>query len=373
MKEIYYYIVAAIVVFAVFMPQEGSKRKRYIVVMAALHTFVCGFRYMYLTGDLRKYASDYYTIVNQGWFSNEVFQGGRNAGFFWLMKLVSTITNGNFQIFLILLAIIIEVVFAVFVYKYSPRPWLSYLVWNCMGFYVSGFSAIKQALAMAFVMCAMMAIFEENSKKFLLFTLIAAAIHMPAIAFFPAYWLAKNKINVVTVMGYLAISGAIYLFRTQLVISLGAIYYEEEQLEMFNIAGGLGGRFFVIVLLLLCGIILKGFKEKNFQNVFHMIVIAAIFQMFSSFDNVFTRFADYYFQFAVLYIPMIFYEARNNVKLNKRYMKAVLPFNQRSMRAFVVVLVVALIGYYQITCLGQTITYAPDDYLSFKFMWDVPQ
>ncbi len=373
MKGIYYYIVAAVVILAVFMPQEGPKRKRYIIIMTIVHTFVCGFRYMYLTGDLRNYAADYYAIVDQGWFSSEVFQGGRNTGFFWLMKLVSTITDGNFQIFLILLAVIIEVVFAVFVYRYSPRPWLCYLVWNCMGFYISGFSSIKQTLAMAFVMCAMMAIFEENLKKYLLFTLIAAAIHMPAIAFLPAYWLAKNKINFATVMGYFAVSSMIYLFRSQLVATLGSIYYEEEQLEMFNTAGGLGGRFFMIVLLLLVGILLKGFKEKNFQKVFNMIVIAAIFQMFSSFDNVFTRFADYYFQFVVLYIPMIFYKACGNEKLNRNYMKALLPFNRRSMQVFVAILAVILMGYYQITCLGQTIAYAPDDYLSFRFMWDVSQ
>lgn len=372
MKEIYYYIVLMVIILGLVMPQEGKRRKSYIVLMAILHSFVCGFRYMYLTGDLRNYAADYYDIVRYGWFSSEVVQEGRNTGFFWMMKFVSTLTNGNFQIFLILITLIIEVTLAVMIYRYSPCPWLSYLVWNCMGFYITGFSAIKQALAMAFIMCAMMAIFEENLKKYLLFILLATAIHMPAIAFLPAYWIAKNKINFVTVIGYLMAGGVIYLFRNQLVAVVAAIYYEEEQLEMFNTAGGLGGRFFVLVLILLCGIILKGFKERNFQSVFNVIAIAAIFQMFSSFDNVFTRFADYYFQFAVLYIPMIFYEAHNNVKLNTWYMKALLPFNRRSIRVFVIALAVVLIGYYQITCLGQTITNAVDDYLSFRFMWDVP-
>lgn len=96
---VYWLIVAAVIVFGFIMPQQGEKKKHYIILMAVLHTFVCGFRYMYLTGDLRKYAWEYSTMNNYGWFSNNVFHGGRNAGFYWLMKLVCDLTNGDFQIF----------------------------------------------------------------------------------------------------------------------------------------------------------------------------------------------------------------------------------------------------------------------------------
>lgn len=164
--NVYWIIVVLIIMLGMIMPQQGYRRKIYIVVMAVIHSFVCGFRYMYLTGDLRKYAWDYGEMVNYGWFSDSVFHEGRNAGFYWLMKFVSSITDGNFQIFLILLAIITEFIVAVLIYRYSPMPWLSYLVWNCMGFYVAGFSLIKQTLAMAIIMCAMMCIFEKRIVGF---------------------------------------------------------------------------------------------------------------------------------------------------------------------------------------------------------------
>ena len=99
--RVYYYIVAAVLGFAVLLPQHGRQKKIYIALMAILHTFVCGWRYMYLTGDLRKYAWGYYTIAESGWFSEEVFQEGRNFGFFWLQKLFSSLTNGDFQLSLI--------------------------------------------------------------------------------------------------------------------------------------------------------------------------------------------------------------------------------------------------------------------------------
>ena len=74
------------------------------------------------------------------------------------MKLIAMLTNSNYQIFLLIVAIIIETAVAILIYKYSPRPWLSYLVWNCVGFYIFGFSAVKQSLSMAFVVFAMICI-----------------------------------------------------------------------------------------------------------------------------------------------------------------------------------------------------------------------
>lgn len=79
--KVYYYVVAAVLGFGFLIPQHGNKKKIYIALMAILHTFICGWRYMYLTGDLRKYAWGYYNIIEPGWFSAEVFNGGRNFGF----------------------------------------------------------------------------------------------------------------------------------------------------------------------------------------------------------------------------------------------------------------------------------------------------
>ena len=53
MIEIYWFIAIAVIVLGLIMPQQGPKRKYYIIIMAAIHTFVCGFRYQYLTGDLQ--------------------------------------------------------------------------------------------------------------------------------------------------------------------------------------------------------------------------------------------------------------------------------------------------------------------------------
>ena len=367
--SVYWIIVAAVIILGVILPQTGINRKYYIWIMAVMHAFVCGFRYMYLTGDLRKYASDYGAMLNYGWFSDEVFQEGRNFGFFWLMKLFSTLSDGDFQVFLIALAVIIQIAVAVFIYRYSPKPWLSYLVYNCMAFYVSGFSLIKQYLAMAIIIWAAMAIFEKKPVRFLLLTIIAGTIHMPALCFLPAYFLANRRMTVRVLSAYVLFAGIIYLFRGQVVNFVADFYYEEETFQLTTTT--LGGRFLVIVLILIAGFLMKGFQERNYERLFNLIMIAALLQMFSGFDNVFTRLADYYLQFLVLFIPMIFYNSIQQVEINKKAATPLLPFNDRSIRILVILLVLVLIWWYYTTCIGVTIGYAVDDYTNFRFMWEV--
>ena len=84
-----------------------------------------------------------------------------------------------------------------------------------------------------------------------------------------------------------------------------------------------------------------------------------------------SRLADYYLQFTVLFIPMIFYSSDRSVQINKNAAPPILSFNQRSMQLLVLVLVVALIWWYYTTCIGVTIEYSVDDYTNFRFMWDV--
>lgn len=370
--SIYWIIVAAVIILGMIMPQQGERRKYYIVIMAIIHSFVCGFRYQYLTGDLQTYHNTYVTLTNYGWFSDEIIQDGRNTGFQMFMKLIATLTNSNYQLFLLIVAVIIEVVVALLIYKYSPRPWLSYMVWNCLGFYIFGFSAVKQSLSMAFIVLAMICILESRMKLFVVFVAMAGFIHAPAFAFLPAYFLAKRRVNMWMIGLYIAATGLIFVFRDQIVIFVSEYYYEEATMELLQFGTeGLGGRFFVIVLILICGVLLKGFREKEFESLFHIIVVSAIFQMFSVYNNVFTRFADYYFQFAILFIPLIFYSGPHQERTNRLYMRAKLLFNERSVVFLTIMLTIVLLCYYQYTCLGTTIANPVDDYLNFRFMWDV--
>lgn len=366
--KVYYYMVAAVLLFALLLPQRGPNKKWYVIFMAALHTFVCGWRYKYITGDLIKYSGFYLRkYPSNGWFSETVFDGGRNFGFAWISKFLSQISDGDFQLLLIFIAVVTEIALAIIIYRYSPAPWLSYLLWNCFSFYVFGFSAIKQALAMGILMLAFTGIMEEKPRKFYLWTLLAGCIHTPALIFLPAYWIAKNRLSGKKVLLYGIASVLIFAFRNPIVTFISQFYYDETD---FGVNDRLGGRFLMIVALLLAGLILRGFRGKYFSKLFNLMVVAAVLQMFSGFDNIFTRLTDYYFQFMILYLPMMFYPERDELLERAPTSWKIHLTPQQRAGALLCIIGLAILYYYT-TCLGHTIEYEVDNYLNYRFCWEV--
>lgn len=367
--SIYWIIVILILVFGYIMPQEGPQRKYYIFLMNAIHTFVCAFRYQYLTGDLIKYHTTYrHLFAETSYFSKWVIDEWRNTGWRWLMKAVADLTNGNYTIFLVVLAVFCCTVAAVFIYRFSPKPWFSYLVWNCMQFYlIYDFLAIKQGVAMAILMIAMVYIFDRRPVAFVITTLIAGMIHQPALCFLPAYFLANRSVDFKLILTYCVIAALIYASRTPIVNMIGELYYEDITFVLRK--EELGGRTIVVILMLIAGWFLKGFRENQFTQLFNIMVAAAILQSFSGFNNIFTRLADYYLQFSVLYIPMIVNRAVGGGR-DLRGAWPIFPFNQRSLRVIAGFLVLIMIWWYDTTCLGHT-TSGVDDYLNYRFIWDV--
>lgn len=364
--KVYWLIVAAVLIFGLLMPQQGPKKKNYIILMAIIHTIVCGWRYRLMHGDLRKYAWEFPLTADQGWLSNELFHEGRNFGFYWLQKLVSMLTDGNFQTLLIIIAIIAEIAIAVIIYRYSPRPWLSYLIWNCVGFYIFGFYAIKQALAMALLMPAFDAIMKNKPRKFIVWVMLAGCVHTPALVFLPSYWIAKTKINIRTVSFYIIAIALIYIFRDRIVTFARDMYY--DSMDQYDATGSMfGGRFLMVCAMLLLGVFVKGFEGRRFSKTFNIIFVAGVIQMFSAYDNVFSRLADYYLQFLIIYIPMLFYdcETQKNVRV-----KVPLSYDLRATVAVCIMLFSLWFYNYSSLSTGDG---SVDDLTNYRFCWEVQE
>ena len=361
----YYLLLVAIMVFGLLMPQGAKDRKQYIVVMAVLHSLLSGLRHQYLTGDMQSYCYMYWRAAKQGWFSEPIFQEGRNFGFNWLLKFFSILSNEEFQVFLIAVAIFIEATVAYLIYKYSPLPWLSFLVWNCMGFYCFGFSAIKQSIAMGFIMIAFVGIMEEKPKQFALFTILGGFVHSPALIFLPAYFLSKQKFTLRTLIIYICGAAVIFLNKNQIVELMREFYYEDK---VFGDDAQLGGRFFLIVLFIISGFALKGFNGKYFSKVANLIVVAAVLQMFSGFDNVFTRLTDYYLQFLIIFIPLSFADYKDE-KLTGVSEGISLEIPPKLSLLIIISLVVFLIWFYN-KCYIDVDIIPVDDYTNYRFFWE---
>ena len=111
------------------------------------------------------------------------------------MKLVYDRSGGNYQTFIIIWSAITMICFMHFIRRYSTSPLQSILYFFGLLFYLLMFNALKQAMAMAFILLAFDGIVERKLWKFLLWVVIASVFHYPALIFLPAYWIANMKLS----------------------------------------------------------------------------------------------------------------------------------------------------------------------------------
>ena len=151
----------------------------------------------------------------------------------------------------------------------------------------------------------MVGILDNRPGQFLIWTLIAGIFHAPAFVFLAAYPAAKKKFDWIYVIIIMVIIGTLYLTHGQIVEWLADAYYENE--KVFVSSGTIGGRILMMIFIMVFGLFMRPLHRDDiiFHHIFNLMVIAAIIQYFSIYDNVFSRLADYYYQFIVLFIPLI--------------------------------------------------------------------
>lgn len=114
--------------------------------------------------------------------------------FYPVAKIISLFTT-NVIIYYAILEIPILFAITKLIYKYSERPWLSFILFFTLQYYAFCFIALKHAVALGFLVFALDALLEKKYKRFFIFTIIATLFHATAIVFFLAYFVHKLKIN----------------------------------------------------------------------------------------------------------------------------------------------------------------------------------
>lgn len=254
-------------------------------------------------GDLYSYCYTFLMCNSSSWKPD--FIGRTPIGFQIFFRIVGQLGLG-FEVCLFIIAAFSAITLGVLIFRYSPSPFLSYMLYICMGNYIFTLSGLKQTIAMGFITIAMMEIFESKPLRFFFLVIAASLFHKPAIIFLIAYPFARKKIDIwYFLMIFAAIIG-VFAFRSQ-IVSLGASVYYTTEVE-FDAQEGIGGKFIILVLILLASVFIRPVRnyETNYRYLFNIVIIATIIQSFSVYDNVFTRLSDYFFQFFVIFVPVLF-------------------------------------------------------------------
>jgi len=322
----YTLMMALVLYLAILMRGNIQGNKKYIWLSCFFMFALCAFRDVYEIGI--DSASSYIRIFREhGAMSWEdmpsVLAGDHNVGFSFFLKWIYELTGGNYQAFIVIYSVIVFVVFARFIEKYSCCPVQSFAYYWGLIIYIMFFDILKQGFAMTFVLLAFDSIMERKPLRFILLVLTASLFHVPALVFLPAYWIAKMKVGKGYVFVLIGMFAATYLLREQILELMTDIYettiYETNMRFFAN-------KVLIMLVIIVAALILRPPSEEDrmYNILLQFMGIAAVIQTFAGYNNTFERLANYYFQFSVIFIPLVFQRGKiQSLFLNSRTAESV--------------------------------------------------
>ena len=302
--NMYVGMMAAVLVLAYVMRGDKPENKDYIWLSCLLMFALCGLRDVYSIGidSATSYVSIFRRLGETDWAD---IPQGNNMGFTYLLKLCHTLTGGDYQSFYMLYTAFFMVIFGRFVSKYSPSPVQSFCYFWGLLCYIFLFDGIKQGIAMGFITLAFDAIVEKKPLWFALLVYIAWWFHAPALIFAPAYLIAMMKPGRMYLLFLAALLAFTYTFRDRILELMLEFYdttiYDYEMRFLAN-------KVIIMLGIVAAALVLRPPEEDDrvYGILLQFMGIAVVIQTFASYNNTFERLANYYFQFCVIFIPLVF-------------------------------------------------------------------
>lgn len=356
-------IAVMVITLIYFQANDYNRSRKYCIsIVTIIMTLFSGLRSWWM-GDLIKYYTLYRNCNAEGGLS-VIIGEGTNMGIRLFFRIMGSI-GISYDVCIFIIAAFSAITLGILVFRYSPSPYWSYLMYIAMGFYLFTYTGLKQTIAMGFVIIAVMQIFEDKPLRFVIWTLIAAVFHAPALIILPAYPIAKKKIDAKYFIILAVATVLLYYFRDQVISWFTEAYYEEE--KMFTATEIIGGRAVMMVFIILLGVVLRPAREgdKIYCQLVNLMVVAAIIQYFSIYNNVFTRLADYYYQFIVLFMPMMLESGDHQLRMNPNPEYCVRCYSQAIYILLGIAITLFALWFYNSTIESAALIQ------DFKFFWQI--
>ena len=267
--------------------------------------------------DLASYQTFYYSFYQQS--ISEILLSGEQFGlefvFVLFCKFVADITNGNWQIFIVIISFFNNYVFCKMVYKYGRNTLYAFSIYIAIGLFVFSFSGIRQMIAISFCMLAFDKLNSKNNFSALFYLLLAYLFHNSAIVFIAVLFMNKIKLKPTSLI-WISIVFLIItfwgnsIFRTLVEVLLPSFkgYIDIENKEI-----GYFGFFLLLSLYMLCYLNYDK-KSKSFynSNLIYLTILAVFSQAFGNLSSITMRITFYF-------LPYLFLGIANGDKLTKYY------------------------------------------------------
>ncbi len=239
-----------------------KKRKIFCSIAALQWILISGLRSPYMSADVyinySRYFEDMKTTSWAEVISNNikyVLSFGNNntdiddPGYELFMKLCQ-IFSDNFQVFLLIVAVVFTVPMAIWIYKNSSAPDMSFVIYSVLFYSFFAITGIRQTIATAIIVfCGYKFVKERKPVKFFILAFIAFMIHKSAFVFIPYYFVASIPITFPYLIVAFAVVVLFYLFGAQLYTPLATFIGYDENLYEGTVGGG---QLYALLMVCIC-------------------------------------------------------------------------------------------------------------------------
>lgn len=181
-----------------------KRKKQYVYIVSILLILQSGLRNLAVGDDTYAYNTAF-IAANTKYTYSEVFsnlnmyltgKADSDFGYIFIEKFFSDILNGNFRIFLFLIAILFFISLAKFILNNTNKLSdiiVAYTIYSALYFSFYSITGIRQTIAMAIVMFSIPHIKDKKIIKFFVLFILALTIHKSAIIFILFYLINRFK------------------------------------------------------------------------------------------------------------------------------------------------------------------------------------
>lgn len=303
------------IIFDAFLHKQKFQKK-YGVMLGIFLMFLSAFRNESVGIDTKgTYLFWFQRISQLNWDEMQTYFY-KDWTFWYGNKLLSLLTK-EYQYLLGICACASLFLIIRYIYKYSSDDILTYFIFVGCGYFALGMNMIRQYMAMAICIYAFDYIIKQEKKMFLLMVIFAASIHVTAIFFLPAYFVAYNKMkakNIICYLIFIAFSVAAGYYLLLLVTNIFfAGYYQPQG---FGEDEGGKATLFMVLTVLSFGILnLKNIVKRNEKNIvyYNLLWLALLIQVQAVYMSNVSRVGYYYNFFVILFIPEIIKSVKNKL------------------------------------------------------------
>ena len=296
----YYLLLLVLIIFTYIIIEKilNIKNKEVIFLKVAFIEMLLflGLRDVSVGIDLKNYIP-YFNMIKQAKWNN-LFILKLEKGYILLNKLISIFGNENLFLFVIAIITLSGVYFSI--KHFSKNYFFSIFIFITFQFYIFQFSGLRQSIAYSIILISLKYIKERNWIKFIVTVLIASTFHKTAIIFIPAYWIAKNKINIKSIKLFFVILILLYILKIPILTLITKYIY-----KTYDVLSSTDGYNMLILLLsiFVFFLLIKNRDNENNDIWFNMLMVAVLIQSLASVQGNIARLTMYYSYSLMFLIP----------------------------------------------------------------------